>query len=385
MPSPTRAPVAFLFLGETLLIPHLWPIVPALARMAPDLHVDLWVISSVHEGLLGQWLKEEGLDPERVRIRRAPGYRNWPGLKHGENPPLPSKIPILARLLPSLLGTEVIVCAEQTSLWLPTVLPFWRARFIMTQHGAGSLTNRASKRRLAAFAHLMPSEFEADEYARFGVPRDRMRVTGYVKSAFHGGSGRPELFAEKRPTVLYTPHWQRFRSSWWAWGRPIVEQLAAQTELNVILAPHQRLVDTDPDVGAVLARVADLPHVHTDLDSFAMVDGTYTSAADIYLGDTSSQVCEFLIRPRPCVFLNPEKVDWRTTGEHGFWECGQVVDQLDDVLPALRRAPALEPQFEATQRAFVAKAVGDCGEDVADRAAAAILEALPDSAGQAQT
>ena len=34
--------VAFLFLGETLLIPHLYPIVEALVAVAPDLPIDLW-------------------------------------------------------------------------------------------------------------------------------------------------------------------------------------------------------------------------------------------------------------------------------------------------------------------------------------------------------
>src|SRR3546814_2958571 len=33
-------PVAFLFLGETLLIPHLYPIVEALAEAVPDLPIE---------------------------------------------------------------------------------------------------------------------------------------------------------------------------------------------------------------------------------------------------------------------------------------------------------------------------------------------------------
>ena len=39
----------------------------------------------------------------------------------------------------------------------------------------------------------------------------------------------------------------------------------------------------------------------------------YTQRADIYLGDVSSQVYEFLLNPRPCVFLNPRRFDWRET------------------------------------------------------------------------
>ncbi len=46
-----RGPVAFFFLGETLLIPHLYPVVEELAKQA-DLTIDLWVSTSVHEELL---------------------------------------------------------------------------------------------------------------------------------------------------------------------------------------------------------------------------------------------------------------------------------------------------------------------------------------------
>ena len=49
-----RGPVAFFFLGETLLIPHLYPVVEALAAQT-DLRIDLWVSTSVHENLLRDW------------------------------------------------------------------------------------------------------------------------------------------------------------------------------------------------------------------------------------------------------------------------------------------------------------------------------------------
>src|SRR3546814_15664702 len=49
-------PVAFLFLGETLLIPHLYPIVEALAEAVPDLPIALGVSTSLHEELIGGWI-----------------------------------------------------------------------------------------------------------------------------------------------------------------------------------------------------------------------------------------------------------------------------------------------------------------------------------------
>lgn len=367
--------VAFLFLGETLLIPHLYPIVEALAVATPGAAIECWVATGVHERLVATWLDAAGV-AGRVRIRRAPGYLAHDHLRRGENPPLPAKLPTLIRLLPHLFGARVVVCAEQTSLWLPVALPWWRTRFIMTQHGAGSVANRVDRRRDAAYRLLLPSDVEAEALVRCGRRRDRMIVTGYVKSSFAHRTPPARLFADERPIVLYTPHWQRERSSWWSWGRAIVAMLAAQDRYNVILAPHQRLAEKDPAVRGILADVAHLPHVHTDLDSFAMVDGSYTAAADLYLGDTSSQVCEFMMRPRPCAFLNAQRIDWRRTDDHRFWECGQVIDDLPDLPQALERAHAMQSRFEALQRAFVGEVIGETGPAVADRAAAAVIAAL---------
>ena len=348
----------------------------ALAETAADVAIECWVSTSVHEGLIMGWLAEAGI-AERVRVRRAPGYRDHPELLRGENPPLPPKILMLIRLLPRLLAAPVIVCAEQTSLWLPVALPFLPMRFIMTAHGAGSVSNRIDRRREAAYRLFLPSEAEGEALVRCGKDRARIVTTGYVKAAFRHQTERRRLFAQERPVIVYSPHWQRHRSSWWAWGREVVAMLAAQDRYNVVIAPHQRLVEKDPMLRDVLAAVAHLPHVHTDLDSFAMVDGSYMAMADLYLGDTSSQVVEFLMRPRPCVFLDAQGIDWRATDDHDFWECGAVVDRLADVAAAIDGALAAQPGYEAIQRTFAAKALGDVGPDVARTAAAAVLAALP--------
>src|SRR3546814_2965461 len=49
--------------------------------------------------------------------------------------------------------------------------------------------------------------------------------------------------------------------------------------------------------------------MHIDLGSERSIDMSYTGSADLYLGDVSSQVAEYLYRPRPCVFLNAQGVD----------------------------------------------------------------------------
>ncbi len=361
------APIAFLFLGESLLVPHLYPIVPALSALDPSLPIDLWVGDINVETLLRERV---GALP-MVRLRRAPGFH----ARDGRPRPRWSKLVMLARIAPLLRGVRVAVCAEQTSLWLPMLLPL-RTRFIKTSHGVGSMSARDDWRRRAAWHMLVPSELERRTYLDRGFAPERVVATGYIKASFARSAPPRRLFADDRPVVLYTPHWQRHRSSWWDWGRDTISLLVAQARYNVILAPHQRLIERDPGLAEALAEVAHHRHVHIDLGSPALVDGSYTALADIYLGDTSSQVVEFLADPRPCVFLNSARLDWRQTDDHAFWTCGEVVDDFADVLPAIDRAAELHRGFRAEQEAFAAASLGDTSAEAPTRAAREILAAL---------
>jgi hypothetical protein len=367
-------PVAFLFLGETLLIPHLFPIVEALAETS-DVPIDLWVSTAVHEAVLGAWI---GTD--NVRIRRAPGFRTVADAASGRNPKLPFKPLMLAGMVPHLRGVPVAVCAEQTSLWLPTLLPV-RTRFVKTAHGAGSMSARADRRRRAASLTFVPAEQEKAALIDHGVDPATIHAIGYMKASFRQRASARLFFPDEKPVLLYTPHWQAHRSSWPDWGKTLVEMLAAQDRYNVIFAPHQRLVETAPEVRGTLAEVAGLRHVHCDLDSFAMVDGSYTAAADIYLGDTSSQVVEFLARPRPCIFLNPWGRAWADDPSYAQWHCGQVIDRLDALLPAIEAAPQLQSGFAERQGAFARAALGDTSGAAPKRAAELILRLLAEVQG----
>ncbi|WP_419825781.1 hypothetical protein [Sphingomonas sp.] len=365
--------IAFLFLGETLLIPHLYPVMEALARRGAGVAIDCWVATGVHERLIAGWLADAGL-ARHVRLRRAPGWRALSHLRHGENPPLGSKLPMLLRLAPRLLSARIVVCAEQTSLWLPRAFPFLSMRFVKTSHGVGSMSARDDPRRRAAYRMLVPSELERATYLDRGFAPERVIATGYVKSAFRPAA-RARPFDGSRPVLVYAPHWQRHRSSWWAWGREIVAMLAAQDRFDVILAPHQRLAERDPASRAVLAAAAGR-HVHIAGDDFNRVDGTHMAAADLYLGDTSSQIVEYLANPRPCVFLNPGRVDWRATDDHDFWACGEVVDRLEALFDALARAVVEHPRYVDLQRAYAVASLGVTGSRAAENAADAVLAAL---------
>ena len=51
-------------------------------------------------------------------------------------------------------------------------------------------------------------------------------------------------------------------------------------------------------------------NILVDMGSNQCLDGTYTCIADIYIGDISSMVTEWVLQePRPCIFINAHNVN----------------------------------------------------------------------------
>ena len=51
----------------------------------------------------------------------------------------------------------------------------------------------------------------------------------------------------------------------------------------------------------------------------------YTMAADLYLGDVSSQIYEFLFKFRPAIFINTHKENWQNDSHYKNWHSGKVI------------------------------------------------------------
>jgi hypothetical protein len=115
--------------------------------------------------------------------------------------------------------------------------------------------------------------------------------------------------------------------------------------------------------------------VLVDTGSPAMIDMSHVAVADLYLGDVSSQVHEFLLLgARPCVFVNAHGVSWEDDPDYAFWRLGDVIS-ADAVVPALTAALTAPDRFADAQRAAVADTFGTF-EGSAERAAEAILASL---------
>ncbi|WP_186808380.1 CDP-glycerol glycerophosphotransferase family protein [Kozakia baliensis] len=251
---------------------------------------------------------------------------------------------------------QAIVVPERTSLYLRR-MGIRKPRMIWTRHGAGDraigfakdvkefdfvlLSGRKVEERLLSQGAITPGRYYRGAYAKFDIVRRMAR-------------NRPALFENDKPIVLYNPHFSGKLSSWPTLGEEILQYFAHQDRYNLIFAPHYRLFDKRRQEGEALAnRFAGHSNILIDPGSPRSIDMTYTMAADLYIGDVSSQVAEFLIRPRPCLFLNAHHVEWQEDRNYRFWKLGDVIENTSNLGETIENAFTHHNAFLEAQREYV--------------------------------
>ncbi len=257
---------------------------------------------------------------------------------------------------------DVLVVSERTSLLLKSRYGLERPLMVLADHGAGDRAI-AFTRKVALFDHVLAAgpklrdRFISDA----GVPASRITIVGYPKfDTIEPTEPRLPMQLNGRPTVLYNPHVSPHLSSWYRLGTDILEYFYSSSRYNLIFAPHimlfQRRVAVTIDklrvarTGSVAGKYRNAANIHIDCGSLSSTDMSYVRAADIYLGDCSSQVYEFLRTPRPCVFLNAQGNQWRGNPNFGHWRAGPVIRSANELDLALDYSMALhEARFRGVQ------------------------------------
>ncbi|MDP1027539.1 hypothetical protein Q5H91_09970 [Sphingomonas sp. KR1UV-12] len=250
-----------------------------------------------------------------------------------------------------------------------------RPRLIYSPHGFGDRA-RGFIPRIATFDYVLLAGPKTEaRMLREGLVRPGdYALTGSVKleTGERLRDAEPLRLAAPGPTVLYNPHKEPRLTSWHRFVEPLLAGFAAQDDMNLVVAPHVKLFRRR--TAAVRARWEgrSTPSILIDTGSDRAVDTSYVAAADIYVGDVSSQVYEFLATPRPCVFLNAHRIAWRDDPSFAHWHLGDVVDDPTDLMAAIRAAPARHALYRDRQAALAAASLGDHHRSAA-RAADAIM------------
>ncbi|MEO8315679.1 MAG: hypothetical protein ABI645_12905 [Pseudomonadota bacterium] len=261
------------------------------------------------------------------------------------------KLLIYGHNLDFFRSLDVLVVAEKTSLVLKKVYGLSRLKIIHTRHGAGDRAigfDRAS----AGFDHVLCSGPKIrDRLIREArVTPEQISIVGYPKFDDIRPSASLIRMQPRRPVVLYNPHPSPHLSSWYRHGRAVLDFFVDNDDYQLIFAPHvmlfeRRFVVTIDRLridrpGRIAEKYLHSPNIHIDLGSHASTDMSYTQAADIYLGDVSSQVYEFLYHPRPCLFLNSHLRAWQDDPNYEHWNAGPVIDTPNGLAVGLGSAIA---------------------------------------------
>ena len=379
--------LGFLFNHDEMhQVAHIAPIISALQRRAPNADVEVITSSESQAEAVRQFLDPAVPPPAFSSIRPHPGIRLVEKML-GNIVPL-NRLSSLKRSTPLFRQFDALVVPETTTTFLKKNGQSDRPKLIFFPHGAGDRSIGFSP-EISLFDYvLLPGAKTRDRMLAAGVIRpDNHRIVGYPKFEAYGDRPPVKLFDNDRPTVLYNPHFDPLLSSWFRFGEQILDYFASQNDYNLIFAPHVMLFQRkllasvehrllrfrqrlDP-------RYAALDHIHIDTGSPRSVDMTYTNAADIYLGDVSSQIYEFIRTPRSAIFLNSHDAEWRDNANYEHWTFGPVLDDPADLGAALAAvSPLPEGYREVQTRALAYSFDRDDSQLPSQRAAAAIAEFL---------
>lgn len=370
--------IAFLFNAQAHQMLHGVTVAEQLAA-GWNVHVDILSAAPAHLALARRLTAAENHRLLRFDLIGSPGLRR---AARAIGSVIPPKLATLLGERRRLDRYDVIAVPERTSTIIRS-LGVRRPRLIHLDHGAGDgaagldpriarfdfalLAGEKQRRRLLAAGLIRPGAYAVVGYPKFEAA-DRSREGGWTP------------FSDKRPIILYNPHFSTALGSWSRHGPEIVRRIVEDGRFNLIVAPHVRLCDSRrrrADFLRALKPIADRTNIHIDPGSDRSIDMTYTSMADFYLGDVSSQVYEFLRRPRPCLFVNGDGRRWRDDGDHAHWRFGPVLENIGLVMAAIDHAFETHAEFMAEQtRGFLDTFDLDVGASHSRRAAAAIADFL---------
>lgn len=343
--------IGFLFNHDQIhQVAHSLPIALAMAKAEPRIDVIVATTNAKLRAEADRIVAEVGgADVQFVDLRlRSPIGRGIAGLLDRYLPA--AKLAIYRDHLPFFASLDALVVAEKTSLMLRSRYGLDHLKLIHTRHGAGDRAigfNAASAR----FDHVLVSGPKVRDrlIEDAGVAPNDISMVGYPKfDLIPSIPLRLPFQANGRPTILYNPHVSPHLSSWYRDGRAILDFFVEHPEYNLIFAPHVMLFERPFALtidklridrpGSIAAKYRDAPNIHIDLGSRRSTDMTYTLAADLYLGDVSSQVYEFLVQSRPCIFMNSHRVRFEDDPNYAHWQAGQVIGRPVELGDALANA-----------------------------------------------
>jgi CDP-glycerol glycerophosphotransferase (TagB/SpsB family) len=369
--NPDHYRVGFLALNPPSHLFHLAPIAFELSKIK-NVSVILYYSTNEIRELLEQSSKcYPGNTCEFVHLKTSLIHRLFRLFKKRPHPRVKH---VIAHNRTLLLSHHALVMTDKHMLRFNSVNG---PKYICAFHGAGDRNTAFTERYSEFDLLLVPGAAKLKRMLKADIiDKSKGRIVGYPKFDPPLNASNPEsLFPNNKAVVIYAPHFNANETSWHDWGLDILEYFYQNPDFNVIFAPHVMLFAKHHP--KLPEKYLNADNIHIDFDSIRLSDMSYTKAADIYLGDVSSQIYEFIgYKSRPCIFLNTHHVSWQGNDNFRMWQTGKVIEQIDNLDLALRTATEGFSTYEAVQEKIVQETFATSPTSPGKRAAKAIGDFL---------
>ncbi|CAK7192048.1 hypothetical protein COMNV_00231 [Commensalibacter sp. Nvir] len=369
--------ILFSYIAQPHQTLHSLPIAAELARSNPDFEVHIACATQEHMNYIHNLMKFYPTVKLHYHLLSLPSIFQTKIEHYGTNAFF--KLLILYSNRNLFNQFNAIVVPERTSLFLKK-MGVMKPKLIWTRHGAGDRAIGFAKDiRQFDFILMAGQKIEQRLIQECSIKHDQYKTGIYAKfDLIH--RMRPRLmtfFKNDKPIILYNPHFKKQLSSWNKFGHSILKQFSQQNRYNLIFAPHYRLFyPSKQDDYHQFQEYNNCPNILIDLGSSKSIDMTYTIAANFYLGDVSSQLSEFLITPRPCLFLNAHNVKWKNNKNYMSWTLGEVTTSSTHIIEAIDKSFLKHDKFIDLQKSYIVNTFGNLEGPTAQIGAKAIVNYL---------
>lgn len=352
--------VGFVYLDDIYLIPHF---IGSLAELYndPEVDVDL-LVNDVDHTYLYQILDLYQIPRSVVKILPTYLYKKIAYKIQGRQKP--STRYVIKKNHKKLLSYDVLAFTVFNHLHIKKE-QLDKPKFVYLNHGAGDSGHPFTEQYkpiIDKFDLVISSGQKINDLFNHNAPYNQVKfeICGYQKFDFvKKVQTHKKLFPNDNPTVLYNPHFRENTSSFFKFGKAILEFFYQNKNYNLVFAPHSNLFaptnDNPVKRDIIDKKYHDANNILIDLGSEKSIDMTYTYNADIYLGDLSSQVYEFLLNgPKPVIYLNAHNVDWQNNPYFQSWQLGKVINSSDMLKTVLETHKTWQKDFEQKQQKAMA-------------------------------
>mgnify|MGYP006124929987 CR=1 FL=1 len=233
-----------------------------------------------------------------------------------------------------------------TSHELPKHLEFYKIKgptLFYLYHGTGT-REYGFENKLKDFDYILtPGNYHKERLKKtLLISDEKINIVGTPKSDWIKLKKirNNNLFNNESPVFYYVPHWDINLSSYLKWRKIILNYFINNNQYNLIFAPHPLIKHLSKKEGYKIENnLKSANNIIIDHGGKNSIDGTYSALADIYIGDVSSMITEWILqKPRPCIFINAHEKKWKNEDDYYMWNFGSVVSEFNDFEKIIKKS-----------------------------------------------